>query len=84
VITGGFNAEYGQAMSGIIDVVTKEGGETYSGSFKYKSDFGGFGALDHYNTQIIEFNFGGPEMLFNDFFPALGVKIPGSVSFFIS
>ncbi|MQY78184.1 MAG: TonB-dependent receptor plug domain-containing protein [Bacteroidetes bacterium] len=25
VITGGFNAEYGQAMSGIIEVKTKEG-----------------------------------------------------------
>ena len=29
VISGTFNAEYGQAMSGIVNVVTKEGGQNY-------------------------------------------------------
>jgi len=29
---GGFNAEYGQVRSGIINVVTKEGGEKYQGT----------------------------------------------------
>jgi outer membrane receptor protein involved in Fe transport len=32
VISGTFNAEYGDAMSGIINVVTKEGSKTYEGS----------------------------------------------------
>ena len=31
VISGTFNAEYGQAMSGVVNIVTKEGGENYSG-----------------------------------------------------
>ncbi|RMF09157.1 MAG: TonB-dependent receptor [Candidatus Neomarinimicrobiota bacterium] len=31
VISGTFNAEYGQAMSGIINLVTKDGGEQYRG-----------------------------------------------------
>jgi len=31
VISGTFNAEYGQAMSGIVNVVTKEGGDVYHG-----------------------------------------------------
>ena len=31
VITGGFNAEYGQATSGIVNVKTSEGGDKYSG-----------------------------------------------------
>lgn len=31
VITGSFNAEYGEARSGVINVVTKEGGSTYEG-----------------------------------------------------
>lgn len=40
VISGTFNAEYGNAMSGIINVVTKEGGREYTGSFKaYTSDY---------------------------------------------
>jgi len=33
VITGTFNAEYGRAMSGIVNAVTKEGGSNFSGSF---------------------------------------------------
>ncbi|MCY4170299.1 MAG: carboxypeptidase-like regulatory domain-containing protein [Bacteroidetes bacterium] len=32
VQTGGFSAEYGDVRSGVINVVTREGGESYSGS----------------------------------------------------
>ncbi len=32
VITGTFNAEYGRAMSGIVNIVTKEGGSKFGGS----------------------------------------------------
>ncbi|RPI74437.1 MAG: TonB-dependent receptor [Ignavibacteriales bacterium] len=35
VMTGGFNAEYGEAQSGIISVVTKEGKDLYHGSLEY-------------------------------------------------
>ncbi len=38
VLTGGFNAEYGQALSGVVNIVTKEGGDTYSGRIEYTSD----------------------------------------------
>jgi len=33
VITGGFNAEYGNAQSGVVNVVTREGGPNFSGGF---------------------------------------------------
>ena len=36
VITGGFNAEYGNAQSGVVKVVTKEGGEKFSGGFIFE------------------------------------------------
>ncbi|MDQ7040266.1 MAG: TonB-dependent receptor [Rhodothermus sp.] len=40
VVSGTFNAEYGQAMSGIVNVVTKEGGERLEGSFSiYAGDY---------------------------------------------
>jgi len=40
VISGTFNAEYGQAMSGIINIITKEGGRNYSGQVKaYVGDY---------------------------------------------
>jgi len=38
VITGGFDAEYGSAMSGIIKAVTKEGGSQTTGRFGYTTD----------------------------------------------
>lgn len=38
VISGTFNAEYGQAMSSIVNIVTKEGGEKFHGRLEYTSD----------------------------------------------
>ncbi|MCD6166752.1 TonB-dependent receptor [bacterium] len=40
VVSGTFNAEYGQAMSGVVDIVTKEGSEKYSGQLSaYIGDY---------------------------------------------
>lgn len=40
VITGTFNAEYGEALAGIVNQVTKVAGENYSGSFTvYTGDY---------------------------------------------
>lgn len=38
VITGGFNAEFGHAQSGIINIVTREGGREYSGNVRFTTD----------------------------------------------
>ncbi|HEX9615047.1 MAG TPA: TonB-dependent receptor, partial [Bacteroidota bacterium] len=35
VISGTFNAEYGQAMSGVVNQVTKDGGEKYAGEISF-------------------------------------------------
>lgn len=37
VLSGTFNAEYGDAMSSIVNIVTKEGGESYHGKIEYTS-----------------------------------------------
>ncbi|GAB4176307.1 MAG: hypothetical protein Kow00108_11620 [Calditrichia bacterium] len=40
VISGTFNAEYGQAMSGIVNIVTKEGGQKFEGNMTlYTGDY---------------------------------------------
>ena len=36
VITGGFNAEYGDAQSGIVNLITKAGTHRFSGRFRYR------------------------------------------------
>lgn len=47
VITGGFGAEYGNAQSGIINVVTREGGDDFTGSLSMNgNDFAALGLSD--------------------------------------
>ncbi|NNE44002.1 MAG: TonB-dependent receptor, partial [Gemmatimonadetes bacterium] len=60
VLTGGFDAEYGNAQSGIIEIATREGGEEYQGQVKFLTD--DFGAPDktYFNYDNIAFGFGGP------------------------
>ena len=38
ILTGGFQAEYGNAQSGIINIVTKEGGPQLKGNVRYTTD----------------------------------------------
>ncbi len=38
VLTGAFSAEYGQALSGVVNIVTKEGGDHYAGRIEYTTD----------------------------------------------
>jgi outer membrane receptor for ferrienterochelin and colicin len=64
VISGTFNAEYGNAMSGIVNTVTKEGGKEYHGSVNiYSSDYVSnftsfFTDINHYNP-VTNYNFQG-------------------------
>ncbi|MDZ7262037.1 MAG: TonB-dependent receptor, partial [candidate division KSB1 bacterium] len=40
LISGTFNAEYGQAMSGIVNIITKQGSKNYAGEVKlYTGDY---------------------------------------------
>ncbi|HUP00556.1 MAG TPA: TonB-dependent receptor, partial [Gemmatimonadota bacterium] len=48
VVTGGFNAEFGHAQSGVINIVTREGGREYHGNVRFTTD-GQFGT-DGYDT----------------------------------
>ncbi len=83
VITGGFNAEYGQATSGIVNVKTREGGEIYKGYLQYKRDnFGDTESAHVFNLDVLEGNLSGPEPLTHYLLPALGLKIPGKLSLF--
>ncbi|MBU4443647.1 TonB-dependent receptor [bacterium] len=73
MITGGFNAEYGQALSGVVEIVTKAGGEKYHGKLKtYCGDY--FSSNDLFalasNSDLsdvynLEGNLNGPVPFFN-------------------
>ncbi|RLC44758.1 MAG: hypothetical protein DRH44_01350 [Candidatus Coatesbacteria bacterium] len=38
ILTGGWDAQYGEAQSGIINIVTKEGGNEHEGAFTFSKD----------------------------------------------
>jgi outer membrane receptor protein involved in Fe transport len=84
VISGGFNAEYGNAQSAVINLSTQEGKDKYSGRVFYQTDHvgdGGIGeSLQHFDWY--EASLGGPEPLTTYVLPRLGLKIPGSMTFF--
>ena len=61
VITGSFNAEYGEAMSGVVNIVTREGTTNYEWNIRGATD--GFGSLlrkNDWNTDRMEATLSGP------------------------
>ncbi len=47
LVTNGFSARYGQALSGMVNVVTRDGGEAWQGRLAYETDRGLGRLLDH-------------------------------------
>ena len=67
VISGTFNAEYGQAMSGVVNIVTRDGGDKYAGTLTgyfgdYVSDTDNifWGISDFNLNSNLQGTFGGP------------------------
>jgi len=86
IVTGGYNAEYGQAMSGVVNIRLKEGRDHFEGAFKYSSDNWGMDqeTINHYSTDRIEFNLGGPDPIMELLLPKLGLDLPGAFSIFVN
>jgi len=75
VVSGTFNAEYGNAMSGIINIVTKDGGTEYTGSLNmysggyltsHSATFYNLGKYRPFSTGNIEASLSGPIPLTGD------------------
>ena len=84
VITGGYSAEYGQALSGVVNVKLKEGGSTTKGYVEYSTDHMPFTEtdLDYFNTDNFEAGIEGPEPLTTKVLPVLGLRLPGQLTYF--
>jgi hypothetical protein len=65
VITGGMDAEYGNAQSAIINVSTREGGKTFEGQIRFMTDDFGRKDKTYTNYDRLSVGFGGPTGLRN-------------------
>ncbi len=84
VITGGYNAEYGQATSGVVNVTLKDGAQKYQGSLGIKKDQLGLSnkIARSFNTDIYEATISGPEPITGSLLPLVGIQVPGTITFF--
>jgi outer membrane receptor protein involved in Fe transport len=65
VLSGGFDAEYGNVQSGVINLKTREGGTKYSGVVKFMTDDYGAPDKTYFNYDNLAVGFGGP-LITND------------------
>ena len=95
VMSGGFGAEYGNAQSGVVNIVTREGSEQFTGELLLSgnnwsalglSDESGWSQGGPFREKRLnlEAAVGGPEPLTSSLLPAIGVSVPGEVRFFAS
>jgi hypothetical protein len=63
VITGGFNAEFGNAQSGVVNIVTREGGREFHGNVRYTTD--GQWGTDGYDLQELGLAFDADALQFD-------------------
>lgn len=85
VITGGYSAEHGQALSGIVNVKLKEGGSSTGGYLEYSLDHAPFRktGLDYWNSDKIEAGIDGPEPITTRLLPRMGLRLPGQMTYFV-
>ena len=60
VLSGGFDAEYGNALSGIVNVQTREGGQRFGGEVQWHTDRYGETVKTFNNYDRFTFGLGGP------------------------
>ncbi len=60
LLSGGFDAEYGNVQSGVINLSTREGGRKFAGELKYMTDDYGAPEKTFDNFDNLALGFGGP------------------------
>ncbi len=80
-VQSAYDADYGNAESGIVNIVTKSGTDHYSATTQYRTDKV---ANTNQNEYYGAFNLSGPEPITKYLLPQLGLNIPGNLTFFFS
>ncbi len=74
--TGGLDAKYGNALSGVVNITTKEGGDKFAGGVRFLTDDFGRQDRTYTNYDRFEYGFGGPSMI-----KGLTYYLAGDISF---
>jgi len=97
ITTGGLTAEHGNAMSGVVSMVTREGGPDYEAELHLRggamNELGGASESRNYSEPSendsyrgdcynAEAAVGGPEPITTFILPSMGIDFPGKTSFF--
>lgn len=95
LMTGGLSIEYGNTLSGIVDLIGKEGSDTFRGTISGRmgdatSTMISSGEdvftesididLSRKDLRNAEMTISGPEPVFENLLPSLGIDIPGEVT----
>lgn len=72
VATGAYDVRFGNALSGVVEVKLKEGGDKFSGGLTTTS--GSYGGR---SFQVVA---GGPDRVWTPLLARMGIKLPGTVS----
>ncbi len=88
-LTGGYNAEYGQAMSGVVNISLREGSTKFTGSVEYVRD--NLATLsdklrirNHQNKDVLNLSMSGPEVFSGMLKNIFKVNVPGNLTYYIS
>ncbi|MFN4111056.1 MAG: TonB-dependent receptor [Ignavibacteria bacterium] len=60
LLSGTFNAEYGNAMSSVVNIVTREGTEKFAGKFEFRTSDFGFKPYNKFDEIRMNGNISGP------------------------
>jgi hypothetical protein len=60
VLSGTFNAEYGNALSGVVNIVTREGSDKLAGKLEYRTSKFGIKKYEELDERRLNGNFSGP------------------------
>ena len=95
LMTGGLSIEYGNTLSGIVDLIGKEGGDSFRGTVSGRmgdatSSMISSGEqvfsesvdvdLSRKDLNNVEITLSGPEPITENLLPSMGIDIPGEVS----
>ena len=73
-LSGTFNAEYGNALSGVVNIITREGGRSFTGNIEGRTSEFGVAPYNRYRENRVDVTLSGPLVVENASFFVTGER----------